>query len=757
MNLNPRLWFKEAEAPAKTDPVGIGAPTEGEVAHDNLLTSGLVGKIPKYDPDLLKVTKGKYVYEKMMTDDQVKPVLRFKQASVISRKWYFDVPTDDDGQPDEEQQRIADFFTYNLDTMKNNFTDVMVGILSAMIQGYSFSEKIWKPIQWDGRTWWGVGNIKLRPWDTFDGGITVDEFGNINELRQTIGGTGIALPPEKFIHFVHQPDEDPHYGESDLRAAYRSFWYKDVVLKFQSIFLERFSSGMLIVKVPNKMDPKWKNAIKGFLNNISARAGMMVPDDVEVEMNALRDNQAFDKAIAQYDKAIAKSILVPNLLGLSQQGATGSFAQSETQLKAFLWILASIAARLEDTLNEQLFAQLAWWNFNTTEYPKFTFEPMGEDQKNETVKTWSDLVSKGAVTKSDSDEAHTRRLMGYPEKAEPEEPETPEPPDDTDLPEEPATEEEIEARLTEWIDGIKDIDHQMRARVELAEKPWLRRVNVPKLDKTFTSEDAAFAEGLADIMAKVKSSVLEQTRALVGNKNMGRLAPTATEKVKVPPNLVKQIRAFVRKQTTATFGMGEEQAAQDLPAIPKKFAVKFAVKVIRPGTDIGRADRFVSSQSMKIAGILEDDVNKAVSAVLANGIKYDKSLKQVIDAIEQDTALVAALPRVDAGGRRINVPARMENIARTTNATAINAARQAVFESPQLEGFIQAFEYSAILDDRTSEICEALDGRIRRDWGSSAPPNHFQCRSILVPITAVDPWDGKQSKLPAIQPQKEFS
>jgi hypothetical protein len=54
-----------------------------------------------------------------------------------------------------------------------------------------------------------------------------------------------------------------------------------------------------------------------------------------------------------------------------------------------------------------------------------------------------------------------------------------------------------------------------------------------------------------------------------------------------------------------------------------------------------------------------------------------------------------------------------------------------------------------------SEICEHLDGNIRRQWGSFAPPNHWNCRSILIPVTIIDEWDGKNFQ-PKKEPQKGF-
>ena len=43
-----------------------------------------------YNPDELYWNKGREVYDRMMTDDQVKAVLSFKQLAVVSRNYYFE-------------------------------------------------------------------------------------------------------------------------------------------------------------------------------------------------------------------------------------------------------------------------------------------------------------------------------------------------------------------------------------------------------------------------------------------------------------------------------------------------------------------------------------------------------------------------------------------------------------------------------------------------------------------------------------------
>jgi uncharacterized protein with gpF-like domain len=77
---------------------------------------------------------------------------------------------------------------------------------------------------------------------------------------------------------------------------------------------------------------------------------------------------------------------------------------------------------------------------------------------------------------------------------------------------------------------------------------------------------------------------------------------------------------------------------------------------------------------------------------------------------------------------------------------------------------VVALRYSAILDDRTTEICQELDDCVWHtdsdNWDKLRPPNHYNCRSLLVPITEVDVqdglWNGEESDVPSVEPQEGF-
>jgi len=707
-----RLFASAPTPDPKED--ATGAPDQVEIgAYGSQIYR--YGAFSQYNPDDLISNKGSAVYKKMMRDDQVKSANRFKRVAVASRKWFFKV--DPENPEHAEQGRVL---LAIVDNMRGSFQGALIGILSDTINGHSITEKVWKPIKVGDKSYWGIRNLKLRPFDTFD--FSLDIHGNIEGVRQRVQGQIVDIPLNKIIHSVHQADIDEVYGESDLRACYRDWWSKDVIIKLRNIFLERYASGFPIAKGPAGLSASQLANLKAALNNISSNTSLIVPDSVNFDNFDPKSTTAYDDAIKGCNIAIAKSQLMPNLLGLSEQGGVGSYGQSQTQFEAFLWVLDEIARRLEETLNEQLFKQLAIWNFGTEDFPRFTFEPMSDAQRTALLALWSDMVSKGAVKRTFADENHIRRLIGFPEVEEEEDPEEPTPvppippedgnpmPGGEDVPEDEAPEDAEDLQVVENTD-----DCGCKAR-KYTESPWLKRVNFKAIDDFQNEQSDDYAAEFLDISGKVEQAMIDSAMRIWGNRSGNTVDPLKIESLEVPKSLKASLRRTTRMALESTFKRGVSTAYEELPKV-------MAAKVIRSGLDKLGADRYLAAQSFRITGDYSDAVVKAVQGELMNGVKFDRTLAQITQAI-QDIAIFK--------------PGHAETIARTSISDAYNQARLAAFNDPDMDGFVTGYEYSAILDGKTSEVCDCLDGKTAKDFGDRTPPNHFNCRSLLIPITELD-------------------
>lgn len=94
-------------------------------------------------------------------------------------------------------------------------------------------------------------------------------------------------------------------------------------------------------------------------------------------------------------------------------------------------------------------------------------------------------------------------------------------------------------------------------------------------------------------------------------------------------------------------------------------------------------------------------------------------------------------------------PSHLETVFRTNQASVYNSAR---FENFIRDRNIAAMEYRAVLDDRTRPEHEGLDGFIApKDapiWGSIYPPNGYNCRCTVVPVTIAGIKSGRQKISP---------
>jgi SPP1 gp7 family putative phage head morphogenesis protein len=122
---------------------------------------------------------------------------------------------------------------------------------------------------------------------------------------------------------------------------------------------------------------------------------------------------------------------------------------------------------------------------------------------------------------------------------------------------------------------------------------------------------------------------------------------------------------------------------------------------------------------------LFSDLATAINSLLAQSVAL------------RETGL-AALARTRAIAD--NVVSAAETVARSTATATANAVKLQAAEK-LAPGKVVAFEFVAVLDNRTSRMCQGLSGTVWRadrkaDLARISPPRHPNCRSSLVPLNA---------------------
>tara|TARA_Y100000310_G_scaffold72045_1_gene68039 strand:+ start:20070 stop:22451 length:2382 start_codon:yes stop_codon:yes gene_type:complete len=722
------------------------------------------GRFETYNPDQLAAKKGSGIYRKMLRDPQVKSAFNLVLDIMVSRTYRFDKPDDS-----PLQEEISQFFDYQINEfISGTWLQAMRAILLAKAHGFSVSEKVYKVGEWQGNQKWLVKAIKPKPYETFT--FENDVYGNISKIIQEQDNDRKTLDPNKFIIFVSYPEIDPVYGESDLRACYRAYWEKDNILKFRNIYLERSAGGFWIAN-PSEEGGSLSTAeeadFKKMLENVTATTAMMVPRGWKVDLEHGFNTEAYEKAAIHCDKQIAKALMVPNLLGFSEQGTTGALAQSKTQLETFFRVIDRQGGDLADTLNEQFFKELAWWNYGVKQFPRFTFETLTTAEKREVAEAWIIATEKGVVINTVEDENRTRELLQYDAR----DPET----ELLNPPVEPEPAPKLEEfddneyrRLVKNIDEI--IDDTTSHRFKESAPLWVGRTNFVDIEKSLDEDEDSFFTDLAkdidsafsEIKRKIKeinSSMPEKDKVNI-QKEVRKMDDAISKETK--SNMKETVRIYLRQ----SYKRGRKAAQKELKSASKnmseivqdriKISIDYAQrKAIDPitqegvsnfeqGLGIKTADKVFAEKSFKITGDLTEEMVSKAKQVILNGIQNELSVDEMIEQLQEVLPTLVGKIDEETGQIDQNERSRLETIVRTNVLDAFNQARMSVFTDPDLDNFVEALQFSAILDSRTTEICRRYDGRIfsldDQIWKALQPPLHFSCRSVLIAITAVDEW-----------------
>lgn len=399
---------------------GPGSPPSGETATISSALGGL--GITSYNPDLLVQSKGGLdVYRKMVADPHVKAALQQKKSALLAVPWDI-VPS---GNTDADLD-IADFVRWNLtEFLVDSFSTDLMEFLYALDDGFSISEKVWKVVDegpWKGK--WAYSQFKSK--DPKNYKFKLDNYGNIlpdglvNEDAKSSAGKDLSI--EKFFLFSYQKRYENPYGQSDLRAAYRAFWIKDVAWKLRSIYMERYSGNFLKGKY-KPGDTKGQAKLLEIFRSWSQETGVALPDgiDIEVIQLATSSGSEFDKAITAAAKEIIIGILGASLT-VDEGQKTGARALGDVHMEVAKLFILSLDITLTSEINKQIIRPLVDFNFpGVVNYPKFAFDARSEITAND-IKTLKDagipipdewVYRKLKIPAPTDEEAPTTQLFKY--------------------------------------------------------------------------------------------------------------------------------------------------------------------------------------------------------------------------------------------------------------------------------------------------------------------------------------------------------
>lgn len=705
-----------------------------------------VSQIYPYNPDELQQKKGGLdIYRLMMFDEQVKAAIKIKKCTIISSGYKIEA-----GSEEEQDKEIAKKIEYDLtDGMEGNFTIVLRDILSALVYGFSVTEIIlqqYKTGEYAGM--YGIKNLKTRPPHSFE--FHIDKYNNLLKLRQNTN-TGIVdfagTQLKYFIIFSYDSEFGGRYGNSDLRSAYRPYWSKDITIRFLNIFNERFGMGIVMGTYPRGMGKAEQDDLMGMIKNIQAKSAFKIPEGVKIELleSTKQGQSAFIQTIDKYDRMISKAVLLPDLAGFNDTKG-GAYNLGEGQINFYFNLIEEVRNELEEVFNEQLIPLLVDLNYsNITKYPKFKFNPITAKDKQKLTGLFITALEKGAVIATEDDEKYIRETLDFPARNE----------QSVALPvKAPITPSVVsQHQKAEFSDKNESQSGKTADKTyTLSRQPnkYEKKVNFTKIQKDLDGLEFEAGLEIGKLITKAKDELTSTIirKKIVENKDFA-------EARKLDLKYLGDMRLSWKDWLRKVFMNGKKEARTEIDKKTYQIKVNWAL----PPKE---ALIYFEQLSFKITGLERDYILKNVQNILYDGLKSGKAQADILYKMEEFFSQYEVV-QMTAGGELMpieEIPGRLDTIIRTNFNDAYNQGRLAMFQDPDVADLVPAYQYSAILDDRTTEICDAanLDGRIYKSnnpiWARITPPNHFNCRSILVPITAGEKFE--ESEEPKIWPAEGF-
>ena len=729
------------------------------------------------NPDPIVRVKGLKIYREMMEDDQVKACIELRKQARLSVPWSI-VPGEDG---DHLSQEMAEYIMHVFKRLPGTVEDSLYEIYSAIEYGFSCTEIVYEILE-NGPFAGKVGLMALKTREPFAYDFKVDEHGNLLGLvysgikasfrsimgrqsqsvqdvgRAELGTLENPFAPDKFIIYSYNSQFGNQYGRSDLIAAFRSWLSKKHVMKMWNVYLERYASPFIHAKTKagTILKPEVLNDLDDFIKNLSIRSGFRSSDSVTLEAimsGGAAASAQYEQAVEAHNRFIAHAVLCPNLLGYTQQQSTGSYALGKKHFDAFLWILEKMGRDTTETiLGEQLIYRLvrmSYANVPVDLYPRFKFEGLEEESIEARARIIAMLTASGLV---DSEEPWIREFLTLPkkemQKGQPKK----------GAAKKKAFEEPSEKIIPE--PAHSDIKMQERISTEFEKK-----IRVKEFEADLNMVEEALFSQAEEVLIGIRDNLLafiERRKILQSGDPKAVEAVDSAINVGPLKDLLKRwlskahldskLRAFeelgragIETEIVRRFQAGE-QPMEPWEPLPPVEAVDFFNRKVKATIknkdgkkvliELGnrRELTYYDEKAFAVSGVVRDDLLGDVKQVLLNGIK-----KQ--DPAGATMALKDLFNRYIKQGVAVDdellAPHRLRTIVNTNLADAVNNGRRAMYEDQDVREFIQFFQYSAVLDENTTDYCRCMDQKIFRaeQLSSIIPPAHYNCRSFTVPIT----------------------
>lgn len=401
-------------------------------------TTGLRVVDSEVDEQLKKELRWPYsttVYKQMSLDPMIKAGLSLVEMMISKIEWKVKPPVD---EPTEDQLQKTKFIEQCMKDMDHTWEEFITELTSYVTYGFAVHEKVYRRRSRDKGSKYqdnliGWKKLATRSQDTIyqwkwgeDGRELTGAYQDLTKVNGSAERfgfffnskdkepKGLFIPRNKFLLFRYEGKRGNPVGNSPLNACYLPFKFRSIIEEQESVGICRDMAGMPVLGLHPKYmsedaSPEDKAIFeyyKKVINNIqnNEQSGLIYPlmyNDqgkkiIDFELMGVQGGKQYDtdKIIKRYDDKILTALFA-DILKLGQQ-AHGSFSLAGAKTNI---IAMNIEARLKEiasVLNQDLIPQTFAVNgWDDTEFPKFTFSDIDEEDLDEFSKLVQHIGSVG--------------------------------------------------------------------------------------------------------------------------------------------------------------------------------------------------------------------------------------------------------------------------------------------------------------------------------------------------------------------------
>lgn len=671
-----------------------------------------------YNPDDLYKKSGDYkLYEDMKKDDQVSVCMQLKKDLILGSGW--DIVTEKEGDSELSDtifSRLDEDPEIAIEDMLDDFIDTCYSF------GFAVAEKRFMKRPDNSLTFKSLTTRHPNSWL-----LHTDNFGNITKFEQHGADADIAINPKSLMYSTVGNSLVGPYGKSDLRAAYDAYFIKRHITRFYSIFLEKAASPIPVARYDKSIPDAKITKLSSIIKNFQTKTSLTIPKEIEIEfLETPNQGDVYVKGINLFNMFIGRALLVPDLLGFTGEGSSqgGSQALGREQVEIFFKHINRRRKTLERLVNRHIVQPMVVYNEGFQElYPKFKLKPISDDKAIEYAKVFIEAMRGNMYKPSEDEINHFRGLVNFPE-GEVEFKEAPAGqaggfPFGGPMPgQAPSVNPELKPESDDPMAALNKEQEPDKKEFKQVFKPaegnYSDKTDFKAVEATLESGESATVNSAVPVVTMIFDDLYEQIK----KKKIINGADSKPERIKtIKLRKLKDLQRILKENFKDSYQKHRAIARAELFKQTFNIDVPDAVYL-----------KWLDDETFEYIGAWAYRVTENAAVEMRNAIRDGRPPESVISVL-------------DAQGKEDSLTS-IRRYSRTKQTEIANQARLREFRDSKI---VQGLQYNAVLDGVTTVLCAGLHGKVFTMENCPLPPNHFNCRSIVTPITIFEPFEQSTS------------